>query len=163
ASTLQIFEKQTVLIFDFGGGSLDLALVDFDFDEQGPLVRERALGGCSFAGDRLDEAFRDYLLERDPTLRRAYDREVGSGSAYDRWRATNNFTIAKIALSAAPRATLRLPGFEVEVTRSELNQSIEPELGEALLAVRKCLERGGLAPQEVGQVILTGGSSLVPA
>jgi hypothetical protein len=165
ASMLQLLdESQTVLIFDYGGGSLDLALLDVRFDAAGMDVKERALGGVALAGDNLDGLFRDALLESDPKLRRAYERELGSGSPYDRWRAGNYFTFAKIELSRDESTTLRMgPGCAREVARRDFSVAVEPALDELLSAVDDCLRRGGMDAREVGHVILTGGSSLVPA
>lgn len=163
ASTLRLPDSQSVLVFDYGGGSLDLALLDVSFDEAGMAVRERALGGVPLAGDRLDDLFRETLLGEDPELRKAYERELASGSPYDRWRAGNYFTFAKIELSRSESTTLRLPGFSREVSRAQLQQAIEPALSQLRDAVDDCLRRGGLGADAVGQVILTGGSSLIPA
>jgi hypothetical protein len=163
ASTLSLFEPQTVLIFDYGGGSLDLALLDIQFDEAGPAARERALGGVPLAGDKLDELFRERLLAEDPQLRRAHEVELASGSAYDRWRAASYFTVAKIDLSRSDSTTLRLPGFAREVSREDFERAIEPALAELVEAVDDCLHRGGVGADAVGQVVLTGGSSLIPA
>jgi hypothetical protein len=163
ASTLQLLESQTVLIFDYGGGSLDLALLDVQFDESGMAVRERALGGVQLAGDYLDALFREALLGEDRGLKKAYGRELGSGSSYDRWRAGNYFTLAKIELSRSDTTTLRMPGFSREVTRAEFDQAIQPALIELMAAVDDCLRRGDIGADGVGQVVLTGGSSLVTA
>ncbi len=162
ASTLQLLDSQTVLVFDYGGGSLDLALLDITFDHAGSAYRERALGGVANAGDRLDELFRETLIAHDTALRRAYEIELRSESPFDRWRAENFFSSAKIELSSSTSTTLRLPGFERKVNRSEFEGAIEPAIVEVLNAVDDCLHRGGIAAREVGQVVLTGGSSLIP-
>jgi hypothetical protein len=164
ASTLQMFEEsETVLIIDYGGGTLDLALLDITFDEAGFAAKERALGGVPQAGDHLDALFRERLLAKDEQLRRAYDVELGSGSPFDRWRADNYFSLAKIELSSSETTVLRLPGFAREVRRGDFEQAIEPALGDVLAAVDDCLQRGGVSTHDVGHVVLTGGSSLIPA
>jgi hypothetical protein len=164
ASTLRLLDpRETVLVFDYGGGTLDLALLDMSFDEAGQGVRELALGGLPQAGDHVDELFREHLLAHDRGLRRAYQNELGSGSDYDRVRANNYFSIAKIDLSATESTVLRMPGFEREVLRAEFEMAIEPALAEVTAAVENCLQRGGVSAHEVGHVLLTGGSSLIPA
>ena len=164
ASTLQLLdETQTVLIFDYGGGTLDLALLDVRFDEAGMEVKERALGGVPLAGDHLDTLFRETLLAEDADLRRVYKRELGSGSSYDRWRAGNYFTFAKIELSRDTSTTLRMPGFSRDVARSDFERAIEPALGSIVQAVDECLRRGGVPASGIGHVVLTGGSSLIPS
>ena len=126
-------------------------------------VRERALGGVPTAGDYLDSLFREALLNQDEGLRDAYERELGSGSSYDRWRAGNYFTFAKIELSRDDSTVLRMPGFSREVTRLQFDEAIEPALDGLIEAVDDCLLRGQIRPEQIGHVMLTGGSSLIPA
>ena len=52
---------------------------------------------------------------------------------------------------------------DAEVTRSELEQAIGGELDRAIDAVHDTLHRGGVHADDVGSVLLTGGSSLIPA
>jgi hypothetical protein len=164
ASTIQLLDPRAiVLVFDYGGGTLDLALVEMKFDEAGPWVRELALGGLPRAGDHLDELLREHLLERDAALKRAYEIELGSGSDFDRWRAGNYFSQTKIDLSTAESTVLRMPGFEKEVTRGDFEAAIAPALADVEAAVAACLQRGGVRPRDVGHVLLTGGSSLIPS
>ena len=161
ASTLQVFESQRVLVFDYGGGSLDIALLEFTFDDRGRAVRELALGGLTRAGDWLDEVFRERILEDSPSLRNAYEQQLKDGSAYDRWLANSSFTLAKVELSSHDATTMTL--FNHDVTRADFEAAIRLQLDEAIDAVADTLRRAALRPRDVGQVVLTGGSSLLPA
>jgi hypothetical protein len=160
-TTMTLLESQDVLVFDYGGGTLDLALLRVELDARGMRVRERALGGLPTAGDRLDELFREYLLGRRPRLRRSYEQQVAAGSA-DRFRAESVFSRAKRDLSTNDSTTMRLFG-DAEVTRAELEEAIGGELDRAVGAVHDTLDRGGVRAVDVGSVLLTGGSSLIPA
>lgn len=160
ASTLQLFDPdpQNVLIVDYGGGTLDLALLRVD---AAGGMRELALGGLATAGDRLDELFREYLLETRPGLRRMYEEQFELGGQ-DRYAAVTAFTRAKVELSTRSNTIIRLFD-DLDVTRGELDRAISPELDRAMTAVRHTLDRAGMNAKAVGTLLLTGGSSLVPA
>jgi Hsp70 protein len=160
-STLTIFEPQNVLVVDFGGGTLDLAVLHITFDSaENRIVKELALAGLSRAGDLLDALFRDHLLEKRPRLRRAYKRQVAHGSWWDQFEANSAFSNAKIRLSSEEEAYI--PLFNETATRAEFEDAIGPEIQAALQIVRQTIAQAGLGPEEIGTVLLTGGSSLVP-
>lgn len=160
-STLSLFEPQNVLVVDYGGGTLDLALLWVDPEEQPTRVKELALGGLSTAGDRLDELFREYLLEARPGLREAFEQQA-SGGGQDRYAAYSAFTRAKVDLSTKTSTIMRLFG-DLEVSRTDLDRAVVRELDEAVRAVEVTLARGGIGAASIGTVLLTGGSSLIPA
>jgi hypothetical protein len=160
-STLPLLESQNVLIVDYGGGTLDLVLLRVELDRVGRSVKELALGGLPTAGDRLDELFREHLLAERPALRRSYEQQL-KGGPLDRYMARSAFTRAKVELSTRKSAVMRLFGDE-EVGRSDLETAIAEELDLMVSAVGDTLVRGGLEEKAVGTVLLTGGSSLIPA
>jgi Hsp70 protein len=157
--TQTLLDRQNVLVFDYGGGTLDLAVLDVEPDEHGVRVRELALGGLEKAGDWLDDVFRSTVLERRPRLRERYEEQVRHGG-FDEAIANGEFVKAKVDLSAAEETRLLL--FDEVVRREEFEGAISASVDEAITAVDACLERAGLRPQDVGAVKLTGGSSLIP-
>ena len=107
-STLTLLESQNVFIVDYGGGTLDLALLHVELDGVGRNVRELALGGLPTAGDRLDDLFRDVPAQAAaPTLRRSFDQQVRAGGR-DRYRAFSAFSRAKVELSTKKSTVMRL-------------------------------------------------------
>jgi hypothetical protein len=161
-STMTLFESANVLVVDYGGGTLDTAFLRVDVREDGRKdVRELALGGRPAAGDRLDELFREYLLETRPGLRNSFDQQVASGPQ-DSYLARSAFTKAKQELSTRSSTTIRLFG-DLEVTRADFERATGSELDCAVEAVTQTLSRAAASPSDVGAVLLTGGSSLIPA
>ena len=159
ASTLAIYEPETILIVDYGGGTLDLALLDVDVDDRGVAFHERSLYGMGSAGDGLDDAFILGALSEDPALKRGYQAYVHqAGEMFARqW-----FVDAKIRLSSSSDARLPIPGAEREITRAEFERHISRHLNAARESMLECLARGGSSPAEVDRIVLTGGSSLIP-
>jgi actin-like ATPase involved in cell morphogenesis len=161
AASLPIIDPETVLIIDFGGGTLDVALLDVAEDERGRGISERALNGRNEAGDALDEAFRQGVLRDDHALSAAYNR-FASG-AFGEAAARAIFTQAKIDLSTAESAAIRLPGAEVTVSREQFVETVKPQLDRTIECIRECLAKAGCTAGDVDRIILTGGSSLIPA
>lgn len=160
-SNLTLLESQRVLVVDYGGGTLDLALLDVELDGVGRRVKELALGGLPSAGDRLDELFRQHLLDARPALRRSYEQQIAAGGQ-DAHAARSAFSRAKVELSTRKSTLMRLFADE-EVSRSDFEQATRGELGLVVSAVDDTFRRAGMAAGDVGTVLLTGGSSLIPA
>ena len=159
-STLTLLESQNVFVVDYGGGTLDLALLHVGLDGAGRNVRELALGGLPTAGDHLDDLFREHILESRPGLRRSFEQQKAAGPE-DKYQAISAFTRAKVALSTNESTVMRLFG-DAEVNRKDLQDAIGGELDLAVAAVKDTLARAGAVVGDVGTVLLTGGSSLIP-
>jgi Fe-S protein assembly chaperone HscA len=142
----------TVAVYDLGGGTFDcsvLSLADGVFRVLS-TNGDTHLGGDDFdqavmraAADRLglDLSARDPLLLQQ--LRDAAER-------------------AKIALSTAETADLVAGGKTTTFTRSEFEALIEPLITRSLDRCRAALRDAGLTPQQVGEVVLVGGSTRIP-
>lgn len=163
AATLPpVDDPHRLLVFDYGGGTLDVALLDVTPGAGvSNVVTELALGGVSRAGDELDRSFRESLLRARPRLAAAYEAQVASGSLEDRRRANGAFSFAKVRLSTLEDAVI--PIFNESVTRDDLEAAIGSELEDASASVADVLRKANLDPVDVGAVLLTGGSSLIPA
>src|SRR5262245_19471486 len=98
--------------------------------------------------------------ERLDRLLRVVENDLG----FVLHRATEQ---TKRALSSAPAARFRVEHdvlrIDAEVSRSDFEAWIAPELGAIAGCVDGLLARAGVSPGEVDRVFLTGGSSLVPA
>ena len=162
ATLAPVDEPQHLLVFDYGGGTLDVALLDVKPGVGvSNIVTELALGGVPRAGDALDEAFREGLLADRPRLAEAYRQQVASGDLEDRRRANGAFSFAKVRLSTMEAAVV--PLFNEDVTRDDLEAAIGDELDGAVNSVSDVLRKAGMNSADVSGVLLTGGSSLIPA
>ena len=150
---------QNVLVFDHGGGTLDLSLVRFKEGELGgpPIPdRELAAGGSSdVAGTALDAAFLAEL-RRDPAIAAALDGMDG----YLRDQAVEH---CKLGLSTSESAGLLTDRGRIDVARTTFERAASPLLELIANEIRETItERAGLALADVHHVLMTGGSSLVP-
>jgi hypothetical protein len=154
-------DHETVLIFDHGGGTLDLCLVEFQrvpgFDAPMP-VRELAGGGdADVAGRAMDHALiRELRL--DPEINRAL------GTLDDRL-VQERVKAAKQALSIRTRRSydFATESGEVEVSQQLLARAIRPLLATITQELERVCNAAGLLPWDVDRVLMTGGSSLMPA
>ncbi len=163
---LNLAEDQLVLVYDLGGGTFDVSLVEL----MGGVVEVRAShGNTRLGGDDFDERL---------ALRIAGDFERRHGldlrEDHRAWaRLLRAAEAAKIELSGQPFAWVReeyiaekrgVPlHLEVEVSRQEFEESIEDLLNQTLESVQQVLEDGEVDPQELTQTFMVGGSSRVPA
>jgi molecular chaperone DnaK (HSP70) len=152
-------ERERVLVFDHGGGTLDLSLIEFEvregFDYPVP-IRELAAGGADdVAGRTIDHALIEELRQREDA-RRALE-------AAEEWDAADAIEGAKIALSTKDEERVPLGGTLLTIERTELERALGPTLARIRLELDRVCRRARLAPADVSRVVMTGGSSLMPS
>jgi molecular chaperone DnaK (HSP70) len=156
---LEVEGEQNVLVFDHGGGTLDLSLVRFRASPpgRGPVpVRELAAGGSDrVAGTALDAAFL-VELRRHPEIGEALD-------GMDEYLRDQAVEKCKLDLSRQMTAPLITDRGRFEVGRGTFERAAQPLLGGIADEVeRTVIKRAGLALEDVHHVLMTGGSSLTP-
>lgn len=159
----------TVAIFDFGGGTFDVALVRREDDETGRF-RTLAVGGLDdLGGLDIDMTLAAHLgrvvASRDTALwKRLFEPET-TADLRDRLAFWGEVRAAKEMLSRTSTAPVALPGHNpmgLHLTRDELTSLAEPLVARAVDETRRTLERAGVAPAELTALLLVGGSSRMP-
>jgi molecular chaperone DnaK (HSP70) len=153
---------ERVLVFDSGGGTLDLALLEFE-RRDGRLrpVRQLALGGEVLAGRRFDDCLIEHcLLQHREAIRRS-NAQAASPEEVTTWQIAQAAESIKIELSSQEdyeELSLLSAGVRVHVTRQEFEGWAQPILQEIEKLVRAVV--GSL--DDVDTVVMVGGSSLIP-
>jgi actin-like ATPase involved in cell morphogenesis len=152
-------DREIVLVFDHGGGTLDLCLVEFrripGFDSPMP-VRELAAGGdADVAGRAMDRAI-IHELRFDPEVARALE-------TLDERELEERVKAAKERLSTRESYEIITESGDVEVTQPLVARAIRPVLATITQELERVCEVAGLQPRDVDRVLMTGGSSLMPA
>lgn len=154
-----------VAVFDFGGGTLDVAVVRA---ATGGL-RVAADGGLAdLGGLDVDAALIDFLgrqvQSRDSRLWRQLTRPETNWERRIRRQFWEDVRGAKEMLSRSSRAPIPVPGDEdpLHLTRDELEAVAEPLVERAVAETQRVLARAGLAPSRLGGLFLVGGSSRMP-
>ncbi len=148
-------DQQTVLVFDFGGGTLDvtvLAVNDGMFFEQGSSGIAR-LGGVDF-----DRAVLRHLSEESP------ESTVWSSSDKDRLRLEIEKAKIRLSSSEIDETVISDPALGAfRLTRPQFNELTRPLVERSGEAIRRTLSDLRMTPDSVDKVLLVGGSSKVPA
>ncbi|MEO1064146.1 MAG: Hsp70 family protein [Actinomycetota bacterium] len=154
---------QAVAAFDFGGGTVDVAVVrttDDGLEVLGAPEGLERLGGVDV--DQIVLAHVDAVLDgqlreldtTDPAVRRAITQL--------RLRCT----AAKEALSAETETTIavQVPGLDTQVrlSRAELESALRPRLDDAVAALHRAAKNAELDAADLDAVVLVGGSSRIP-
>jgi hypothetical protein len=152
-----------LLVFDFGGGTLDVTVVRRDQDG----LRVLAVGGLDdLGGVDIDAALVGHLGQlvalRQP---QAWQRIAGPETTGDQ-RARRAFwtevRAAKEMLSRAASAPVQIPGSDdaIHLTREELERVAGPLVDRAVDETRRVLGRAGIG--SLSGILLVGGSSRMP-
>ena len=144
-----------VAVFDFGGGTFDISILNI----KGGIFEVLATNGDThLGGDDLDRVLIDTLLEGVPVAIRA-DRHVWNSA---RLVAED----AKKRLSEAERVELKLDLADRKIarafTRAEFERMAAPLIDRTLECCRRALADSGLSAREIDAVVLVGGSTRIP-
>jgi len=165
---LKTLPNETILVFDWGGGTLDITLTRV----RDGRLEEIATGGLGeVAGDRFDEHIRRWatgrFLDRHQLRAEAFHP---SPRRIDLFAAESER--AKISLSERDADNVRLAGilqvgdshFDLlePVSRRDFEGLIADDLNDALHEVERLLDEARVQANEVDRVLLIGGSSLIP-
>ncbi|MET0424252.1 MAG: Hsp70 family protein, partial [Actinoplanes sp.] len=161
----------SLAVFDFGGGTLDVAVVRND--GPGPDGRSQfsvtASGGADdLGGLDLDAALVDHLAKSLSAAEPEAWHALTDPTTLAQWRARRQFWTdvreAKEMLSRSSFAPVAIPGVEhaAHVTRDELEAVADPLVRRGVAEAREVIEAAGLKPAELSGLFLVGGSSRVP-
>ncbi|HEY0552122.1 MAG TPA: Hsp70 family protein [Verrucomicrobiae bacterium] len=168
---LQQLRGKRVLVFDWGGGTLDVCIAEVS--EDGSEIIELAHDGIEDrAGDDFDKKLmtdlkRRFLVKSGLKL----DDVPVKGSAADRfWGAAEQ---AKIELSTSLLAPVEIANFieiygkpidlEENIEREQFEELIRDEVIAAEACVQRCLKKARLSAGLVDNVLMVGGTSCIPA
>ncbi|MER6415570.1 caspase, EACC1-associated type [Streptomyces humidus] len=163
---LHRMQGTTVLVFDLGGGTLDVSLIEIGDG----VVEVKATGGdCRLGGDDWDRRVVDWLLHR---VRERHALDL-SADVTVMQRLREAAEAAKIELSSASSTTVRLPYLTfmlhgpVHLEETLTRKGFEDMTQDLLLRCRRPVEqamRDAVIPwSELERVILTGGATRMPA
>jgi molecular chaperone DnaK len=158
-------ENETILVFDLGGGTFDVSVLDVG---DGVFEVKATNGDTHLGGDDYDRRIVDWLAEE-------FKKENGIDLKADRQalqRLTESAEKAKIELSSRLETTINLPfitadqngpkHLETTLTRARFEQ-LTSDLTERLKQpFFQALKDAGLAAQQINEVVLVGGSTRMP-
>ena len=158
--------NQKILVYDLGGGTFDVSILDIG---DGVFEVLSTNGNTRLGGDDFDQRIIDYVADQ-------FRKENGIDLKQDRiasQRLKEAAEKAKIELSGTASANINLPfitadasgpkHLDVTLTRAKFDE-ITADLVEATIEpMRKALKDAGLSVDQINKVILVGGSTRIPA
>lgn len=157
---------RTVLVVDWGGGTLDLTLCRI---EPGRIVQLRNGGTELVGGDKFDEVIRDEVVARFSNLNGIAHGDRPLPEA--RLRLLQDAEASKIDLSERASVTFYRPNcfplsgatLQYALTRKEMDEMTRPLVSEAIREVEYLLDTVGMAPAELSLCLLVGGMAAMPS
>ena len=170
-SKLSQLKDKRVLVFDWGGGTLDICIAEIS--EDGKRIYELANEGVSDrAGDEFDQHIMREMISRFIDKESEMDMNF-SPKPHERQRLLEQCETRKIELSKKDEVPLLLADFcEVDgqpfdlgsrVKRTDFEKWISLELLAAERCVDRTLDKARLLPGQIDHVLMVGGTSSIPA
>lgn len=157
---------QKVMVYDLGGGTFDVSIIEIGDN----VIEVLATAGDNhLGGDDFDERIVNHLLEQ---MQRIHGIDVRHDrAAFERIREAARQ--AKQELSSLTSTHINLPflaqnaqgpvHFEADITRAEFDRLTKDLVERTTEPVQQALYDAGIAASELGQVLLVGGSTRIPA
>ena len=159
-------EAQTVLVFDLGGGTFDVSILELD---EGVFQVKATSGNNYLGGDDFDQRVAEYLVKE-------FKKQEGIDLTNDKMamqRLREAAEKAKIELSGMLTANINLPfitadshgpkHMDITLTRAKFDELTADLVEKTLVPTRQALKDSGLKPAEIDRVLLVGGSTRIPA
>ena len=159
-------EDQKVMVYDLGGGTFDVSIIEMGDGVQEVLA---TAGNNHLGGDDFDQRIMDWLVNN-------FKAEQGVDLRSDKMamqRIKEAAEKAKIELSGVTTSSISLPfitadatgpkHLEATLTRAKFNE-LTADLVEATMGpVRQAMSDSGLNTSDIDKVLMVGGSSRIPA
>ena len=159
-------ENQKVMVFDLGGGTFDVSILEIS---DGVFEVLATNGNNRLGGDDFDKAVIDWIAEQ-------FKAENGIDLRNDKMalqRLKEAAEKAKIELSGVTSSNINLPfitadatgpkHFDATLTRAKFDELTADLVEATMIPTRKALADAGLSVSQIDKVILVGGSSRIPA
>lgn len=157
---------QTILVFDLGGGTFDVSILELG---DGVFEVKATSGNNRLGGDDFDQRIVDYVAEE-------FKKEHGIDLRQDRTslqRLKDAAEKAKIELSSMASTNINLPfitadatgpkHLDMTLTRAKFEELTQDLVEATMDPTRQALSDAGLEPKDIDKVILVGGSTRIPA
>ncbi|MFC6287319.1 molecular chaperone DnaK [Nocardioides sp. GCM10027113] len=159
-------DDQTILVFDLGGGTFDVSLLEIG---EGVVEVKATSGDNHLGGDDWDARVVEWMIKK---FKDNNGVDLGADKIAKQ-RLQEAAEKAKIELSSSSETTIHLPyithgesgplHFEEKLTRSEFQKMTADLLERTKQPFQSVLKDGGVAIKDIDHVVLVGGSTRMPA
>jgi molecular chaperone DnaK len=157
---------QTILVFDLGGGTFDVSVLEIG---DGVFEVKATSGDNHLGGDNFDKAIVDWMVAE-------FKKDQGIDLSQDRMALQRLYEAAekaKIELSSTMTTQINLPfvtatqegpkHLDLQLTRAKLNELTHDLLERTVGPTKRVLEDAGVTPDKIEHVVLVGGMTRMPA
>ena len=158
--------EQKIMVYDLGGGTFDVSIIEIG---DGVIEVLSTSGDNRLGGDDFDQKITDYMIAE-------FKKQEGVDLSTDKMalqRLKEAAEKAKKELSSATPANINLPfitataegpkHFDMNLTRAKFDELTRDLVDRTAVPVQNALKDAGLTASELGQVLLVGGSTRIPA
>ena len=159
-------EDETVLVFDLGGGTFDVSILDLS---DGTFEVLATNGDTHLGGDDFDKKIMDWMVE-------SFKKENGIDLSQDKMaaqRLKEAAEKAKIELSSMTQTNINLPfitadasgpkHLDLTLTRAQFDEMTRDLVERTMGPTKKAMADADLTGSDINKIILVGGSSRIPA
>ncbi|MFS0727501.1 molecular chaperone DnaK [Paenibacillus sp. 1P07SE] len=163
---LEKSEDQTILVYDLGGGTFDVSILELG---DGFFEVKATSGDNKLGGDDFDQVIIDHLVSE-------FKKEHGTDLSKDKaavQRLKDAAEKAKKELSGVMTTSISLPfitmvdgvpqHLELSLTRAKFEELSADLVERTLAPTRQALSDSGLSTSQIDKVVLVGGSTRIPA
>ncbi|HPE94758.1 MAG TPA: molecular chaperone DnaK [Bacillota bacterium] len=158
--------NQKILIFDLGGGTFDVSLLEIS---DGVFEVLATAGNNRLGGDDFDQRIMDWMVSE-------FKRDNGIDLSKDRMamqRLKESAEKAKIELSGMTSTNINLPfitadatgpkHFDATLTRAKFDELTADLVDKTMGPLKQAINDAGLKPSQIDKILLVGGSTRIPA
>ena len=159
-------KEQKIMVYDLGGGTFDVSVIEIG---DGVIEVLSTAGDNRLGGDDFDQKVADYMISE-------FKKAEGVDLSADKMamqRIKEAAEKAKKELSSATTTNINLPfismnangplHFDMNLTRAKFDELTHDLVERTAEPVRRALSDAGINASELGQVLLVGGSTRIPA
>ncbi len=159
-------KEQKIMVYDLGGGTFDVSIIEIG---DGVIEVLATNGDTRLGGDDFDNKIIDWMLAE-------FKKQEGvdlSGDKMAMQRLKEAAEKAKKELSSATTTNINLPfitataegpkHFDMNLTRAKFDELTHDLVERTAIPVQNALKDAGLTASDLGQVLLVGGSTRIPA
>jgi molecular chaperone DnaK len=159
-------EDQTILVYDLGGGTFDVSILELG---DGFFEVKATSGDNKLGGDDFDQVIIDHLVEQ-------FKKDNGIDLSQDKMamqRLKDAAEKAKKDLSGVTQTQISLPfitadatgpkHLELSLTRAKFEELSSDLVERTLAPTRRAMQDAGLSASEIDKIVLVGGSTRIPA
>src|SRR5205814_5655593 len=157
--------NETIAVYDFGGGTFDISVLEVG---DGAVEVKSTNGDTHLGGDNIDQRLIDWIIDE-------FRKDQGIDLSKDKMalqRLKEAAEKAKIELSSTASTDINLPfitadqsgpkHLNMQLSRAKFEQLIGDIVQKTMGPVRQALTDAGIDPKKIDEVVLVGGSTRIP-